>query len=164
MEDVQLSDSSMSSLGRTHDNNDNNNERDDEGGLETYNDNSIEITSNELIIHRYYFPSLKSKAIRLEDIEWAKVGAETNLKWIHMRVSGLAYYRSGLWIWWNAKTRIVNKLGGRWGMRSMEDIRNTTMLVKIRGSKLVAGVYVKYPAVAAPIIQEALTRNHMHNE
>ncbi|KAJ2569401.1 hypothetical protein IW140_003104 [Coemansia sp. RSA 1813] len=155
---IELSNESLSSLGGAA------NEDEREPEPEPYNDNSIEVTNDGLIIHRYYFPSFKSKQLRWEDIEWVKVGDETNMHWFHVRASGLSYYRNGLWIWWNAKTRLVNKERGTWGLRKMDDIRSTSMLVKLRGSRLVAGAYVKYPTVAAPIISEALDRNHLHNE
>ncbi|KAJ1991403.1 hypothetical protein GGI25_001721 [Coemansia spiralis] len=135
-----------------------------EGEAKAYSDNLLEITGRSLTIHRYFFPSLASKSIKWEDVEWVKTGEEAKLGWLHMRLWGLAWYSSRLFIWWNLKPRVLSKGRQGMGVHGMEDIRPTSLVIKTRGSNVLAGTFVKYPEIALPVIRELVARNHLHNE
>ncbi|KAJ2656969.1 hypothetical protein IWW48_004741 [Coemansia sp. RSA 1200] len=155
MQEIQLTSSSMSSLANNNNNDDNNKE-----GARTYKDKSIEVTDAGLLIHRYHFPTLKSRLIAWEDVEWVRMGEATQLHWLHVCDTGPWYYRDGVWVWWNLKCRALNRRnGGAWRFRNIASIRRTTVIVKTRGSKLAAGAYVHRPDEAAPVIRRMMDRH-----
>ncbi|KAJ2514426.1 hypothetical protein H4217_005763 [Coemansia sp. RSA 1939] len=160
MQEVQLTNSSMSSLANNNNSNNGNSNGDNKEEARTYKDKSIEVTDAGLLIHRYHFPTLKSRLIAWEDVEWVTIGEATQLNWLHVCDMGPWYYRNGVWVWWNLKCRSLNRRnGGAWRFRNIASIRRTTVIVKTRGSKLAAGAYVHRPDEAAPLIRRMVDRH-----
>jgi hypothetical protein len=58
-----------------------------------YRDNLISITDERIVFDHYYFPTGKSKAVQLADIEWIKVKKPTiwNGKW---RIHGTGNFKT----------------------------------------------------------------------
>ncbi|KAI8322236.1 hypothetical protein GQ54DRAFT_153831 [Martensiomyces pterosporus] len=133
----------------------------DESQEPLYEDNYIKVTHQGLTIYKYWFPLMNSMFIKWEDIEYVRTAKEANVKWYEVKDWGVAWGN----ICWAFKCRLIaKKQSGSIGFFSMEEIRNTNIVVKLKGGWIRPGAYVEDLPRAIAVIRRMLTHRHAHDE
>ncbi|KAI8322237.1 hypothetical protein GQ54DRAFT_311074 [Martensiomyces pterosporus] len=123
-----------------------------------YEDGYIKVTRDGLRIFNYYFPLLTSRFIRWEAIEYVKTAKEADVKWHELKIWGTSLGN----IWWGFKCRIVKSTATGLGVRSFNEILESNIVVKVRGSMIRPGSYVQYPEEAMLVIRKMVEKHHPH--
>ncbi|ORX74166.1 hypothetical protein DL89DRAFT_289785 [Linderina pennispora] len=132
---------------------------DDESIL--YEDDYIQVSRDGLRIKRYWFPALNSTFIPWHTIEYVKTAREANVKWYEVKDWGPAFGN----ICWALKPRLITrKQAGNIGFNSLDEIRDSNIVVKVRGKWMRPGTYVEYPHEAMRMIRRMVASSHLHAE
>ncbi|PIA14335.1 hypothetical protein COEREDRAFT_82849 [Coemansia reversa NRRL 1564] len=128
-----------------------------------YEDKYLKVTEEALIVKLYYFPTLGSRTIYWEEIEWVKIASEANVGWLELKMWGMGFGS----IWWNCKARLLNignsRNDGRLVNR-LSDILATNIVIKVKGACIRPGSFVEHPDAAMAAIGQLIYRNHPHTE
>ncbi|KAJ2460866.1 hypothetical protein GGI02_005709 [Coemansia sp. RSA 2322] len=126
-----------------------------------YEDKLIKVTSEGITIRSYYFPTMSDKFIRWESMQYVKTAKELGVAWYELKVWGMGLSN----IWWNCKARVVkNPKRDGWGLNELDEVLRTNIVIKVRGSMIRAGAYVRYPDEAMLVIRKLIQQTHLHAE
>ncbi|KAJ2608808.1 hypothetical protein H4S08_004308 [Coemansia sp. RSA 1365] len=128
-----------------------------------YEDKYLKVTEEALVVKLYYFPTLGSRTIRWEEIEWVKMASEANIGWLGLKMWGMGFGS----VWWNCKARLLNVGNSRNGRRlvnRLSDILATNIVIKVKRACIRPGSFVEHPEAAMAVIGQLLYYNHSHTE
>ncbi|KAJ2828923.1 hypothetical protein IWW50_001125 [Coemansia erecta] len=126
-----------------------------------YEDKYLLVSTKALVIKRYYFPSMGSRAIPWSKIEWVRMARDADVKWYALKEWGMGVGT----IWWNCKARLITRdRDSCCGLKvnGMAAIRATNIVVKVKGACIRPGSYVDRPEPAMAAIGRLIYRNHSH--
>ncbi|KAJ1740767.1 hypothetical protein LPJ78_004206 [Coemansia sp. RSA 989] len=128
-----------------------------------YEDRYLIVHERALVIKRYYFPSLGSRAIPWNKIERVQIARDADVKWYELKMWGMGFGT----IWWNCKPRVItwNRYGRRFEINGLSQILATNIVVGVKNSWIRPGTFAENPQQAMAAIGRLLYRNpHLHSE
>ncbi|KAJ2496929.1 hypothetical protein GGH96_005474 [Coemansia sp. RSA 1972] len=126
-----------------------------------YEDEYVQVSTRALVIKRYYFPSLGSRAIPWNSIEWVKLARDASINWFGMKCWGMGISP----VWWNCKARLIVR-GSRWYTLKINGVQNllsSNIVVKVKDAYIRPGSYVDCPDLAMAAIGQLIFHNHPHS-
>jgi len=101
-----------------------------------YGDKYIDVTNNEIILKKYYFPTKKSKNVSLSDIEYICTDEEYGVKPINLKLWGIG----------------LNNIYWAWGSDGLSRPKYN-YIIKVRNSNPQCGFSIENPEEFYKVIQ-----------